>query len=39
MISDIPTNDIWIAATAFQHGLPLYTTVNHFSRVQGLLLR
>jgi len=35
----IPTNDIWIAATAFQHGLPLYTGDAHFSRVEGLLLR
>ena len=35
----IPTNDIWIAAVAFQHGLPLYTMDQHFSRVEGLLLR
>ena len=34
----IPTNDIWIAAVAFQQGLPLYTLDNHFSYVQGLLL-
>jgi len=34
----IPTNDIWIAAVAFQHGLPLYTLDNHFSHVEGLLL-
>ncbi|OQY21655.1 MAG: VapC toxin family PIN domain ribonuclease [Desulfobacteraceae bacterium 4572_35.2] len=34
----IPTNDIWIAALAFQHGLPLYTLDNHFSFVEGLLL-
>jgi predicted nucleic acid-binding protein len=32
----IPTNDIWIAATAFQHGLPLYTLDNHFSLVANL---
>ncbi|NCO52172.1 MAG: type II toxin-antitoxin system VapC family toxin [Deltaproteobacteria bacterium] len=32
----IPTNDIWIAATAFQHGLPLYTLANHFSLVANL---
>jgi len=34
----IPTNDIWIAAVAFQHGLPLYTRDNHFSNVEGLIL-
>ncbi len=32
----IPTNDIWIAATTFQHGLKLYTKDNHFSNVPGL---
>ncbi|MBE1426182.1 putative nucleic acid-binding protein [Desulfomicrobium macestii] len=35
----IPTNDIWIAATAAQHGLPLYTRDSHFSKIEGLLLR
>jgi len=35
----IPTNDIWIAAVAFQHGLPIYTKDQHFSRIKGLLLR
>lgn len=35
----IPTNDIWIAAIAFQHGLPLLTRDEHFSKVTGLLLR
>lgn len=34
----IPTNDIWIAAVAMQHGLPLLTKDNHFSNVGGLLL-
>lgn len=34
----IPTNDIWIAATAFQHGLPLYTSDRHFQKIAGLLL-
>ena len=33
----IPTNDIWIAAVAFQHGLQLYTLDKHFSKVDGLL--
>jgi predicted nucleic acid-binding protein len=35
----IPTNAIWIAAVAFQHGLPLLTRDEHFSRIAGLLLR
>ncbi len=35
----IPTNDIWIAAVAFQYGLQLYTLDTHFSHVEGLLLR
>jgi len=35
----IPTNDIWIAATAFQHGLQLYTLDQHFFNIEGLLLR
>ena len=34
----IPTNDIWIAAAAFQHGVPLYTLDKHFFHVEGLLL-
>ena len=34
----IPTNDIWIAATAFQYGLQLYTADKHFSHIAGLLL-
>ncbi len=35
----IPTNDIWIAATAFQHGLQLFTLDKHFSHINGLSLR
>ena len=35
----IPTNDIWIAATAFQYGLALYTFDKHFSHIAGLLRR
>jgi len=34
----IPTNDIWIGATALQHGLPLYTFDKHFSNIPGLIL-
>jgi tRNA(fMet)-specific endonuclease VapC len=34
----VPTNDIWIAAAAFQHGLKLFTKDTHFSFVKGLML-
>ena len=34
----IPTNDIWIAAVAFQNGLPVFTKDKHFSHIKGLLL-
>ncbi len=34
----IPTNDIWIAASAFQHGLQLYTLDKHFQHIAGLML-
>jgi predicted nucleic acid-binding protein len=33
----IPTNDIWIAATALQHGLKLYTNDQHFKYVPGIV--
>lgn len=33
----IPTNAIWIAAVAFQHGLQLHTRDKHFSHVKELL--
>lgn len=32
----IPTNDLWIAATAFQHGCALFTYDKHFAEVEGL---
>jgi predicted nucleic acid-binding protein len=32
----IPTNDLWIAALARQHGLSLLTFDSHFERVPGL---
>ncbi len=35
----VPTNDIWIAAVALQHGLQLYTSDKHFCNIEGLLLR
>lgn len=34
----IPTNDIWIAAVAFQHGYKLFTKDKHFESVPGLVL-
>ena len=34
----IPTNDIWIASIALQHGLKLYTNDQHFKYVPGLIL-
>ncbi len=33
----IPTNDIWIAATAFQHGYKLYSKDEHFRLIPGLV--
>lgn len=32
----IPENDIWIAATALQHGLTLLSQDRHFAEVDGL---
>jgi tRNA(fMet)-specific endonuclease VapC len=32
----IPTNDLWIAAIALEHGLLLYTRDEHFGAVPGL---
>ncbi|MBU1195864.1 MAG: type II toxin-antitoxin system VapC family toxin [Proteobacteria bacterium] len=34
----IPTNDIWIAATAFQNGLKMYTQDKHFIQIPGINL-
>jgi tRNA(fMet)-specific endonuclease VapC len=33
----IPTNDIWIAATVFQHGYKLFSKDKHFNSIPGLL--
>ena len=35
----IPTNDIWIAAVAFQQGMVIYTKDKHFINIRGLLLK
>ena len=32
----IPTNDIWIASLAFQHGLKIFTRDQHFEKIAGL---
>ena len=34
----IPTNDIWIAAVAFQNGLKLFTKDTYFKAIAGLSL-
>lgn len=33
----IPTNDIWIAASAMQHGLKLITTDAHYTKVPHIV--
>ena len=35
----IPTNDLWIAASAMQHGLCVVTTDGHFRSVKSILLQ
>lgn len=35
----IPENDIWIAASAREHGLPLVTCDGHFQVVGGLTIQ
>ncbi len=34
----IPTNDIWIAACAMQHGLRLITTDKHFNYIPQIIV-
>ncbi len=34
----IPTNDIWIAATALQSGSKFFTKDEHFAQVPGILM-
>ena len=34
----IPTNDIWIAACAMEHGARVATSDSHFGQVNGLLV-
>ncbi len=35
----IPTNDLWIAASAMQYGLEIVTTDSHFQKVVQVLVR
>ena len=32
----IPTNDIWIAATALEHGFRIFTLDKHFQNIAGI---
>src|SRR5262249_52033864 len=34
----IPTNDVWIATSAMQHGARLLTTDHHFLKVQQIIV-
>jgi predicted nucleic acid-binding protein len=34
----IPTNDLWIAATAMQHGLRILTTDSHYQKIPQVLV-
>ena len=34
----IPTNDMWIAASALQHGLALCSLDAHFHNIDGIIL-
>ena len=35
----VPTNDMWVAASAMRHGLALFTFDDHFKIIDGLLLQ
>jgi len=34
----IPTNDLWVAASALRHGLALFTYDEHFNNIDGIIL-
>jgi predicted nucleic acid-binding protein len=34
----IPSNDMWVAASAMRHGLSLFSYDEHFKNIEGLLL-
>jgi tRNA(fMet)-specific endonuclease VapC len=33
----VPSNDMWVAASALEHGLVLFTRDAHFDQIEGLL--
>jgi predicted nucleic acid-binding protein len=35
----VPTNDLWIAATAMEHGLTVVTLDRHFARIPQIICR
>lgn len=35
----IPTNDLWIAASAMQHGLKVLTTDSHYQKVPQVIVQ
>ncbi len=35
----IPSNDMWVAASAMRHGLSLFTLDEHFNSIGGLILK
>ncbi len=35
----VPTNDLWVAASAMRHGLALFTYDEHFDNIDGLILQ
>ena len=35
----IPTNDIWIAASAMEHGLHVLTTDDHYQKVSQIMVK
>lgn len=35
----IPSNDMWVAASAMRHGLSLFTLDEHFNSIKGLILK
>jgi predicted nucleic acid-binding protein len=37
--TSIPTNDMWVAASAMKHGMALFTFDKHFKYVRGLILK
>jgi len=34
----IPSNDMWVAASAMRHGLSLFTYDEHFKNIEGIIL-